>query len=50
MRGVSFDLTPETIHVDLEQMTFANILLAPDVLQQQILGDDTASILRQLGQ
>ena len=49
MRGVSLDLAPEPIHVDLEQMAFADVLLTPYVFQQQILGDDAASILRQIG-
>jgi hypothetical protein len=41
---------PQTIDIDLEHMAFPAIVRSPDVLQQEILGDDPPDILSQISQ
>ena len=46
MRGIVFDLAPESVHIHLEQMAFTHILLAPYMFEQKILRNDATCILR----
>ena len=50
MGGIDFDLAPEPVHIDLEQVALTGVFFAPNVLQQQILRDDAANILAQVRQ
>ena len=47
---IGLDFAAQPVDVHLEQVAFAHVFVAPDVLQQQVLRHDAAGVLRQIGQ